>query len=50
MVSVGLVLTLVAIIVSAIMAGIYNQWNSPVWWALLAIWAVLFFSVKSPWG
>jgi chromate transport protein ChrA len=46
---VGLVLAIVCIVVSAVFAITTNQIASPLWWALLAIFFVLFFGVKSPW-
>lgn len=47
---VGLVLALVCVIVSIVFAIVTNQVSSAVWWALLAIFCVLFFGVKSPYG
>jgi chromate transport protein ChrA len=47
--SVGLILALVCVLVSVVFAIANNQVANPVWWALLAIFCVLFFGVKSPW-
>jgi hypothetical protein len=48
--SVGNIVALVCIVVSIIFALVGGQIANPVWWALLAIFAVLWWGVRAPWG
>jgi hypothetical protein len=47
---VGNIVALVCIIISVVFAIVTNQATSAVWWALLAIFAVLWWGARSPWG
>jgi hypothetical protein len=46
----GNIAALVCIIISIVFAIITNQATNALWWALLAIFAVLWWGVKAPWG
>ena len=46
---VGNIVALVCIVISIIFAIITNQAASPLWWVLLAIFAVLWWGSKAPW-
>jgi hypothetical protein len=48
--SVGNLVALICIIVSIIFAVVTNQATNALWWALLAIFAVLWWGVRAPWG
>ena len=48
--SVGNIVALVCIVVSIIFALVGAQITNPVWWALLAIFAVLWWGARAPWG
>jgi hypothetical protein len=47
---VGNIVALVCIIISVVFAVVTNQTTSAVWWSLLAIFAVLWWGAKAPWG
>jgi hypothetical protein len=47
---VGNIVTLVCIVISIIFAIIAHEAMNPLWWALLAIFAVLWWGSKAPWG
>jgi hypothetical protein len=47
---VGNIVALVCIVISIIFAIITNEATSPLWWVLLAIFAVLWWGSKAPWG
>jgi uncharacterized membrane protein len=45
---IGLVLAIACVIVSVACAISRNEWRSPMWWVLLAIFATQFFGAKAP--
>jgi len=47
---VGNIVALVCIVISIILAIITSQAANPLWWVLLAIFAVLWWGAKAPWG
>lgn len=47
---VGNIVALVCIVISVVFAVVTNQATNAVWWALLAIFAVLWWDAKAPWG
>jgi hypothetical protein len=47
---VGNIVALVCVIISVVFAIVTNQATSAVWWVLLAIFAVLWWGARSPWG
>jgi uncharacterized membrane protein len=47
---IGNVVALVCIVVSVIFAVVTNEATNPLWWALLAIFAVLWWNARAPWG
>jgi len=49
-IGVGNIVALVCIVISIVFAIITNQATNAVWWALLAIFAVLWWEVRAPWG
>ena len=46
----GNIVALVCIVISIIFALITGQATNAVWWALLAIFAVLWWGARAPWG
>lgn len=48
--SVGNIVALVCIVISIIVALISHEALNAVWWALLAIFAVLWWNARAPWG
>jgi hypothetical protein len=49
-IGVGNIVALICIIISVVFAVVTNQATSAVWWALLAIFAVLWWGARAPWG
>ena len=47
---IGNIVALVSIIISIILAVGYHQTANPLWWALVAIFAVLWWDARAPWG
>jgi len=47
---VGNIVALVCIVISVVFAVVTNQATNAVWWALLAIFAVLWWDARAPWG
>jgi hypothetical protein len=47
---VGNIVALVCIVISVVFAVVTNQATNALWWALLGIFAVLWWDVKAPWG
>jgi hypothetical protein len=47
---IGNVVALICIVISIIFAIISEQVANPLWWALLAIFAVLWWDARAPWG
>lgn len=46
----GNVVALVCIVISIIFALVTREATNPLWWVLLAIFAVLWWGSKAPWG
>jgi len=46
----GNIVALVCIVISVVFAVVTNQATNAVWWALLAIFAVLWWDARAPWG
>ena len=46
----GNIVALVCIVISIIFALVTREATNPLWWALLAIFAVLWWGSKAPWG
>jgi hypothetical protein len=49
-IGVGNLVALICIVISIIFAIVTHQATNAVWWALLAIFAVLLWGAKAPWG
>jgi len=49
-IGVGNIVALVCIVISVVFAVVTNQATNALWWALLGIFAVLWWDVKAPWG
>jgi hypothetical protein len=49
-IGVGNLVALICIVISIIFAIITNQATNALWWALLAIFAVLWWGARAPWG
>jgi hypothetical protein len=49
-IGVGNLVALICIVISIIFAIITNQATNALWWALLAIFAVLWWGASAPWG
>jgi hypothetical protein len=47
---VGNIVALICIVISIIFAIVTRQPINALWWALLAIFAVLWWDVRAPWG
>jgi hypothetical protein len=47
---VGNIVALICIVISIIFAIVTHQATNALWWALLAIFAVLWWGVRAPWG
>ena len=47
---IGNIVALVCIIISVIFAVVTHQATNALWWALLAIFAVLWWDARAPWG
>jgi hypothetical protein len=47
---IGNIVALVCIIISIIFAIVAHEATDPLWWALLAIFAVLWWDARAPWG
>ena len=47
---VGNVVALICIVISIIFAVVTGQATNALWWALLAIFAVLWWGARAPWG
>ena len=47
---IGNIVALVCIIISIILAVVTHQATNALWWALLAIFAVLWWDARAPWG
>jgi hypothetical protein len=47
---IGNIVALVCIIISVIFARVTQQATNALWWALLAIFAVLWWDARAPWG
>ena len=47
---IGNIVALVCIIISIIFAIVTHQATNALWWALLAIFAVLWWDARAPWG
>jgi hypothetical protein len=47
---VGNIVALICIVISVVFAVVTNQATNALWWALLGIFAVLWWDVKAPWG
>jgi hypothetical protein len=47
---VGNIVALVCIVISVIFALVTHEAMNPLWWSLLAIFAVLWWGSKAPWG
>ena len=47
---VGNVVALICIVISLIFAVVTGQATNALWWALLAIFAVLWWGARAPWG
>jgi len=47
---IGNLVALICIVISIIFAIVTNQATSALWWALLAIFAVLWWGARAPWG
>jgi hypothetical protein len=47
---VGNIVALVCIVISIIFALVTHEALNPLWWVLLAIFAVLWWGSKAPWG
>jgi hypothetical protein len=46
----GNIVALVCILISIIFALVTREATNPLWWTLLAIFAVLWWGAKAPWG
>ena len=46
----GNIVALICIFISVVFAVVTNQATNALWWALLGIFAVLWWAVKAPWG
>jgi len=46
----GNLVALICIILSIMLAAFSHQFTNPIWWALLAIFAVLWWDARAPWG
>ena len=49
-IGVGNLVAIVCIVISIIFAIVTNQATNALWWALLAIFAVLWWGARAPWG
>ena len=47
---VGNLVAVICIVISIIFAVVTNQATNALWWALLAIFAVLWWEARAPWG
>ena len=47
---IGNIVALVCIIISIIFAVVTHEATNALWWALLAIFAVLWWDARAPWG
>jgi len=47
---IGNLVALICIVISIIFAIITHQATNALWWALLAIFAVLWWDARAPWG
>ena len=47
---IGNLVALICIVISIIFAIVTNQATNALWWALLAIFAVLWWGARAPWG
>ena len=47
---VGNIMVLICIVISIIFAIVTHQATNALWWALLAIFAVLWWDARAPWG
>ena len=47
---VGNIVALICIVISIIFAIVTHQATNALWWALLAIFAVLWWGARAPWG
>jgi hypothetical protein len=47
---VGNLVALICIVISIVFAIVTNQATNALWWALLAIFAVLWWGARAPWG
>jgi hypothetical protein len=47
---VGNIVALICIVISIIFAIVTHQATNALWWALLAIFAVLWWDARAPWG
>jgi hypothetical protein len=47
---VGNIVALICIVISIIFAIVTHQATTALWWALLAIFAVLWWDARAPWG
>jgi hypothetical protein len=49
-IGVGNLVAIICIVISVIFAIVTNQATNALWWALLAIFAVLWWGARAPWG
>ena len=49
-IGVGNLVAVICIVISIIFAIVTNQATNALWWALLAIFAVLWWGARAPWG
>jgi hypothetical protein len=49
-IGVGNLIAVICIVISIIFAIVTNQVTNALWWALLAIFAVLWWGARAPWG
>ena len=49
-IGVGNLVAIICIVISIIFAIVTNQATNALWWALLAIFAVLWWGARAPWG
>jgi hypothetical protein len=49
-IGIGNIVALICIVISIIFAVVTHQAANALWWALLAIFAVLWWDARAPWG
>jgi hypothetical protein len=48
--SIGNAIAIICLVISIILAVVTHQAANALWWALLAIFFVLWFDARAPWG